>query len=140
MGSRSPGPVERAIRSNLVSGTTLSTPAQGKPFTVSRIDDHGVVLLLGERQTATPLSWTCLEGVVRFLAGRGWVEIGSRYDVSSSPDTLDGYLKGCINRATAGWVAAVLEQAAVVEIDRSRPAAVRLLAGSASQRTGDDIS
>lgn len=52
--------------------------------------------------------------------------IGSKYETTADPGTLDGYLKGCIKRATAGWVAAVLESADVVEIDRGRPARVRL--------------
>jgi hypothetical protein len=56
------------------------------------------------------LTGECLEGTALFLAGRGWVEIGSRYDTISEAETLDGYLKGCIERATAGWVAAVLEK------------------------------
>lgn len=86
-----------------------------------------MVLLLGEQEAWTALTWSCLEGVIPFLARRGWVEVGSRYDVTGSPDTLDGYLKGCTKRATAGWVAAVLERAEVLEIDRSRPVRVRLL-------------
>lgn len=122
----SKGHIEAAIRSEIRSGMTLTTPARGKAFTVARVDDAGIVLLLGAKETPTPLTWTCLEGIGPFLGQRGWVEIGSRFDVQGDPTTLDGYLKGFINRATANWVAAVLEQAGVVEIDRGRPARVRL--------------
>jgi hypothetical protein len=40
---------------------------------------------------------------------------------------LDAHLKMFPATATAGWVAVVLEHARVVEIDRARPACVRLL-------------
>ena len=103
------------------------TPVRGAPFIVARFDDQGMVLLLGQQEAWTRLTWECLEGVVPFLAGRGWVTIGSRYETSADATTLDGYLKGCVKRATAGWVAAVLEKAGLVEIDRRSPASVRLL-------------
>jgi len=48
------------------------------------------------------------------------------YSVDSQAGSLDEYLKRFLSRATAGWVAAVLERADVLEIDRSRPARVRL--------------
>jgi hypothetical protein len=123
------GQVQRAIRAAVPSGAHLSTPARGASFVVARVDDRGIVLLLGEQQAWTPLTWNCLEGIVPFLAGKGWVEIGSRYETSADPDTLDGYLKGCLKRATAGWVAAVLERSGLVEIDRRPPARVRLAGG-----------
>ena len=61
-----------------------------------------------------------LEGVGTTLAGRGWMTIGGLYDTSAVSGTLDAYLKCFINRATAGWVAALLERAGVVQIDRGR--------------------
>lgn len=90
------------------------------------MDSRGVVLLLGKQQTPTPISWSVLEGMVGFLEGRSWVTIGSVFDTQGDDRTLDGYLKRSIKRATAGWVAALMERASVVEIDRDRPARVRL--------------
>ena len=95
---------------------------------MAAIDDSGVVLLLGVGQARTRLSWSCLEGIPDFLRGRGWVPVGSVYDTAGSPGTLDGYLKGCVRRATAGWVAVLLEAADLVELDRGRPTQVRLAA------------
>jgi len=120
------GPVEVAIRKHLHEGQKLHTPTQGAPFVVGRIDQVTVTLLLGGKRTATPLPWSCWEGVPQFLSGKGWVDIGGRYSVDADPSTLDGYLKTHMKRATAGWVAAVLEAALVIEIDRARPARVRL--------------
>ena len=84
------------------------------------------VLLLGEKRARTPIRWSVLEGVGTTLAGGGWMTIGSVYDTRAVSGTLDAYLKRFINRATAGWVAALLEKAGVVQIDRGRPSRVRL--------------
>jgi hypothetical protein len=106
----------------------LSTPSRGSPFSVGRVDDKGVVLLFGRKETPTPFTWECLEGAVALLKDRGgWVEIGMQYDTSGRSGTLDGYLKNFNKRATAGWVAAMFEAAGLVQIDRRRPARVRLL-------------
>jgi len=122
-----PGAVENAVREAVAPGDQLQTPSQGAPFTVQTVDDRGVVLLFGKKETATPISWSVLEGVADFLAGRGWVLIGSVFDAHADDRTLDGYLKSHIKRATAGWVASLLERAKVVQIDRDRPSKVRLL-------------
>lgn len=121
--------VERAVRTGISPGDRLRTPSQGAPFTVRDITQDGVVLLFGKKETPTPLSWATLEGVAEFLGGGRWVVIGSVFDVQGDASTLDGYLKQYIKRATAGWVAALLERAGVVEIDRGRPARVRIRPG-----------
>jgi hypothetical protein len=87
------------------------------------------VLLLGEKEAWTPLSWLALEGVADFLRGRSWTKIGSTYSVDAQDDTLDAFLKQHLKQATAGWVAVLLERAGVVELDRNRPAKVRLRPG-----------
>jgi hypothetical protein len=122
------GPVQRAIIANVHEGDRFSTPTGRGAFIVNRIDDSGIVLLLAERWH-TRLSWECLEGVLGLLAAEGWIPIGSQYEVEGTPGTLDAYLKKCIKRATAGWVAVVLERAGILTIDRSRPAKVRLRTG-----------
>jgi len=120
------GPVEAAIRASISEGTVLHTPAKSAPFIVEQLGASAIVLLLGAKKAWTRIPWTALEGVPEFLRGRSWVVIGGVFDTRSDETTLDGYLKQFIKRATAGWVAAVLEQAAVVEIDRGHPSRVRL--------------
>jgi hypothetical protein len=122
------GPVQRAIKAQLVEGLELHTPAADAPFWIGPITDEGLVLLLGAQRSWTLLRWDCLEGLAAWLSGRGWVPIGTRYEVEGTPGTLDGYLKGCTKRATAGWVAATFERAGIVEIRRIRPVHVRLSA------------
>ncbi len=121
------GPIEKALRERVKAGDRLLTPSQSKPFTVETIDDAGVVLLLGEKRARTPIRWSVLEGVGTTLAGRGWMTIGGVYDTGAVSGTLDAYLKRFINRATAGWVAALyFGRAGAVQIDRGRPSRVRL--------------
>jgi hypothetical protein len=119
--------VEDAIRRSVHPEQELRTPSQGKPFIVSRIDGEGIVLLLGRGQWPTRISWACLEGTVPFIRQHGGeVPIGGRHDVQGNPGTLDEWLKGCVKRTTAGWVAVVLERAGVVEMSPGRPQTVRL--------------
>jgi hypothetical protein len=122
--------VESAIRESTIPGQLLLTPSRSKPFTVDRIDNEGVVLLLGRKEAATRLTWACLEGTVPFIRSHGGaVPIGGRHDVEGNPGTLDEWLKGCINRTTAGWVAVVLETAGIVDVVGTTPQSVRLTAG-----------
>lgn len=117
--------VETAIRRSVDEGQILRTPAQGATFTVGELRSDAVVLMLGNRHR-TPISWTSLEGVVPFLAGKGWVPIGMVFAPSDEMSTFDGYMKAHVNRGTANYVAALLERAGVVEIGRGRPTRIRL--------------
>jgi len=63
------------------------------------------------------------------LRGRGWVLIGSAYSTDSTTESLDAHLKTFRKRATAGWVAVVLETAGVITVDRERPARIKLRPG-----------
>jgi hypothetical protein len=123
------GPVEQAVRGAISPGDPLATPSGRGHFTVARYTAEGLVLLLGEKEAWTPLPWRALEEVPDFLRGRGWVLIGSMYSTDSPQGSLDEHLKGFLKRATAGWVAVVLETAAVITIDRSRPARIKLRPG-----------
>jgi hypothetical protein len=121
--------VEDAVRAAVSPGSLLLTPSGRGRFTVARYTSDGLVLLLGGKEAWTPLPWRALEGLPDYLRGRGWILIGSVYSTDSQAGSLDEYLKRYLKRATAGWVAVVLEKAALLEIDRSRPARVKLRAG-----------
>jgi hypothetical protein len=120
------GRVEVAVRAAVPPGDRLATPSGRGTFTVAQYTSDGLVLLLGEKEARTPLPWRALEELPGFLRARGWVPIGSRYSTDSMAGSMEEYLKRYLKRATAGWVAVVLERAAVLEVDRSRPARVRL--------------
>ncbi|MFI7650640.1 hypothetical protein ACIBTZ_31880 [Micromonospora sp. NPDC049460] len=121
-----PGQVETAIRARVGAGTRLPTPTGRATFGVGEVSPAGLVLLFGTKQTRTVFSWSCLEGIPGYLHGRGWVRVGANRDVHGSQSTLDGYLKTFVKRQAADYVAVVLERAGVVDLDRERPARVRL--------------
>lgn len=120
------GPVERAICGSIAPGKTLRTLPKRAQFVVQAIDERGIVLLLGQKRFRTPLSWDCLEGIPPFLRGRGWVRIGGVFSIDGDPESLDGYMKQYTKRATANWVASLLAEAGVVDVDPDPPAKVRL--------------
>jgi hypothetical protein len=119
------GPVQAAVRSSVRPGEVLPTPTGTTTFGVGQLRAEGLSLLFGPSQTRTWFSWYCLEGIPAYLDGQEWIPIGANRDVNGNYG-LDGYLKRCIKRQTANYVAIVLERAGVVELDRERPARVRL--------------
>jgi len=121
-----PGPVETAIRTHVQAGACLPTPTGRATFVVDELGATELVLLLGPKRTRTPFAWTCIEGIPGFLQDLGWIRVGANRDIRGMPGTLDGYLKRCVKRQTADYIAVVLESAGVVELDRRRPACVRL--------------
>lgn len=123
------GHVENAVRGSVAPGELLATPTGRGRFKVARYTSEGLVLLLGAKEAWTRLPWQAVEGVPDLLRGRGWVAVGSLYSTDSQPGSLDEYLKSFLKRATAGWVAVVLERAGVLVLDRSRPARVKLRPG-----------
>lgn len=120
------GPVEQAVRKTLAPGTRLQTRSRPAPFLVSQIGVRGVVLDLAMKHR-TPISWHCLEGVVPLLRGRGWVRCAGRHSTDSEPGSLDEYLKhNGPRRDVTNWVAVVLEEAGVAELDVGPPLMIRL--------------
>ena len=120
------GPVENAVRTHIHEGQELHTPGQQKPFWVDRIDDRGLVLLLGKGRWKTRLPWEALEGIADLLRGRGWVRTSGSFAPEPDTDTLSGFLKQFVSRETANWVAVVLAEAEVLDLDRRRPIRARL--------------
>ncbi|MBV8996108.1 MAG: hypothetical protein JO287_20955, partial [Pseudonocardiales bacterium] len=102
------GRVETAVRAVVAPGELLMTPSGRGRFTVAQFASDRLILLLGEKEAWTPLPWRALEELPDFLRDRGWVPIGGVYSTDSRPGSLDAYLKGFLQRATAGWVAAIL--------------------------------
>lgn len=119
------GPVEQAIRAKFPGGRAdLRTLSQGAPFVLTW-DAKGIRVLLGQLQTPSRLSWSCLEGVPGHLRGQGWMMAGGMNKVTGEPGTLDEHLKKCVKVNTSRWVVRVLRDAGVVEA-RTDPVEIRL--------------
>ena len=120
------GPVEQAVRSRLATGTRLHTRSRPAPFLLSQVGAAGIVLDLAMRHR-TPIAWDCLENVVPFLRGRGWVRCAGRHSTEAEPGSFDEYLKhNGPRRDVTNWVAVVLEEAGVAELDIGPPLRIRL--------------
>jgi hypothetical protein len=121
------GPVEKAIRATYtVVPVTLYTLSKRALFTLSVIDNDGIVLLLGKNEASTPLAWEWLESIPPFLQGRGWVRVGGAHSVAGEPGTLDEHLKGYLTRDVARWLVVLLQGAGVVEVSVGPPLQIRL--------------
>jgi hypothetical protein len=121
------GSVEDAIRTRFTVPVTLHTVGRGKPFVFSEMDPDGIVLLLGQGEWYTRLSWECLESVVTFLRRQAsWVPAGGQHSVAGEPGTLDEHLKGWLKRDVARWLTVVLHEAGVVKVSEEPPLQLRL--------------
>jgi hypothetical protein len=78
------------------------------------------------RAVATRLPWQALEEIPEFFRRRGWLRTTGTFDTESEEGTLSAHLKRYVKRETANWVAVVLEEAGVLELDRNRPVRARL--------------
>lgn len=117
-------PVEAAIRQ--LGPRTLFTVPDRARFEVANLAPDAVELLFGGRRTRTVIRWTCLEDIPAFLHEKGWVEIGATHSVTVKPGTLEAHLRTCLRRSTGGYVAALLAEAGLIDIDPRKPAKIRL--------------
>lgn len=121
------GPVEEAFRARLRAPSRFYTIGQGAPFVLRSLDHEGIVIELGEKQTPSLVSWSCLESILGFLrADSGWVVSGGLNSTKSVPGTLDWQLKKYVNRNIANWIVVLLRDAGLVDVDPGRPLRLRL--------------
>jgi hypothetical protein len=100
---------------------SLETPS-GKQFKITYTDGEKVLLETGRTPSIIKIPASVLEEAPNFLRGKGWISIGLVQGNS------DGLSLDALARSRAPYVAPLLELAEIVEIDRSRPAKVRLKA------------
>ena len=100
---------------------SLETPS-GKQFKIIHTDSEKVLIEAGRTPCTIKILASALEEAPNFLRGKGWVKIGPAQENSDEP-SLD-----TLARTRAPYVAPLLELAAIAEIDRNRPAKIRLKA------------
>ena len=106
---------------------TLET-SSGKQFKVIHIDGEKVLIETGKKPSTLKIPASALEEAPDFLRGKDWIRIGAVHEISDEL-SLDTFLKR-FSRGTslASYVAPLLELAKIAEIDRNRPAKIRLKA------------
>jgi hypothetical protein len=130
------GLIEQAVRAKLTPGQLQYTASRHAPFRISVLDDDGLVVDLALTH-ATRISWACMEGIVPFLRGRGWVRCAGRHSVQAEPGSLDAYLKQHgPPRDVTNWVATILDAAEVAELDIGPPLRIRLAPLSQARHPG----
>ena len=100
---------------------SLETPS-GKRFKITHTDSGKVLIETGRTPSIIKIPASVLEEAPNFLRGKGWISIGP---VQGNSDELS---LDSLARSRAPYVAPLLELAEIAEIDRSRPAKVRLKA------------
>lgn len=118
--------IEGPIRASIVPGQLLWTRAQHAQFRVQDVRSDAIVLLLGVKEAVTTLPWRDLEAALDTLPRGQWVEVGAGYRLVGEPGTLDGALKQYVNRAVASYVAALLVEAQLADVDGGRPLRIKL--------------
>ncbi len=100
--------------------------SSGKQFKVIHIDGEKVLIETGKKPSTLKIPASAVEEAPNFLRGKGWIRIGAIHEISDAP-SLDTFLKR-FSRGTslASYVAPLLELAEIAEIDRNRPAKIRL--------------
>ncbi|RLI40472.1 hypothetical protein DRO69_12830 [Candidatus Bathyarchaeota archaeon] len=103
----------------------VETPS-GKQFKIIHIDNEKVLIETGRKPSVIKIPASALEEAPNFLRRREWVRIGAVHEISEKL-SLDTFIKrfSC-GTSLASYVAPLLELAEIAEIDRSRPAKIRL--------------
>ena len=102
---------------------TLATPSGRAQFKITHVNSEKVIIATGKKDTQMKIPASALEEKPGFLRGKGWARIGVIHEISNEA-SLDSFLKRFTHGTSmASYVAPLLEFA---EIDRSRPARIRL--------------
>jgi len=106
---------------------SLETPS-GKQFKITHINSEKILIETGKKPSILKIPASALEEAPNFLRGKGWVRIGAVHEISDEL-SLDTFIKRFSHGTSlASYVAPLLELAEIAEIDRSRPAKIRLKA------------
>ena len=115
------------ILRRVAPGVRLTTPSRRVPFMVEEVDPRGVVLRVGRTGSRIRIPAECLEGVPDFLRDKGWVRIGAIHG-KPCKGSLEDYLQQFTHgTSVASYVVPILERISIVQVDRRRPARVRLV-------------
>lgn len=114
------------LMQNIAEGTILKTPSRKKEFTVSKVSEKGVSVLVGQTEIIITIPSSCFEGVPEFLREKGWMIIGAVHDVPFK-GSFERYVQSFTHGTSASsYVVPMLEKIGIIEVDRRRPSKIRL--------------
>ncbi len=119
-------PVIDRLKIGIRPGVTMRTPSGKADFEIESVDDSGVTFLVGLGKWKTKVPTKCWEGIPPYLKGRGWVRIGASHNTADL-GTLEAYLDPVVKTSSSSYVVPVLEKIGLVQVDRNKPAKIRLI-------------
>lgn len=120
-------PVIIKITSMIPIGSVLKTPSGRASFTLYHIDRSRVMIRTGKKGSIISIPAQCFEDIPNYLKNKGWVGIGATHGYSDE-ETLDKFVKSYTKgTSAASYVAPILEICNIIEIDRGRPAEIKLI-------------
>ena len=120
-------PVIIQITQRIPIGVFVKSPSGRATFEIYHIDADRVMIKTGKKETIISIPASCFEDAPKFLRSRGWVRIGAIHGPSDE-NTFDFFVKQYMyGTSVASYVAPILEMSGIVEIDRTRPAKIKLI-------------
>ncbi len=115
------------IQSKLKPGDLVETPSGQATFSISEISSKGVRVTVGEKELSIFIPIECWAMIPDCLIEKNWVELGGIHG-DPKPDTLEYHIQKYTSGVSAvSYVAPILEKIGIAEIDRERPARIRLI-------------
>jgi hypothetical protein len=116
-----------SVTQRIPSGSILSTPSGKSHFEVAHVDAEKILVKTSNNNFITIIS-SSLQDTPKFLQGKGWVKIGASHSTTeASISTFDDFLKTYNSGvSTASYVVSILEKIGIIEVNRVRPAKIRL--------------
>ena len=114
------------ITQKIPVNSVIETPSGRSQFKIYHIDADRVMIQIGKKGNVLTIPASCFEEALGFLRGKGWIRIGAVHDVAHK-GAFDEYVQRFTHgTSAASYVAPILEKIGVVDIDRKRPAKIRL--------------
>jgi hypothetical protein len=119
------------VRKEIPAGTVFLTPVKRCRNRIDYENDNVVFFKDTNKKPFSKTPRVCWDGIPEFLKNKGWVKIGANYGTAQQ-GSLQEYIdrfhsQGKTHSSEANDIASILERLGIIEIDRNRPAKIRLL-------------
>jgi hypothetical protein len=114
------------VREHVRPAMRLDTTSGRARFEIEKIGVDGLLLRVGKGRWPIRIPWRCFDRIEKEFSGKGWVRLGGTY---GEPDegTLESVIQSFTNGiSAASYVAPILEECGLAEIDRDMPYHIEL--------------